>query len=810
MSKYIKYIIISLLLGGWFSALSQNKLIKIADENVKDLQFQQAIENYSKALKKMKDKTLKKTRVENKLADCYRLTNNPKEAVRYYKLISETKFADKTPIIYFNYADVLKQLGQGELAKKYYQKYLTKFPDDILAKNGLTSCEEYLNSTKQSPYIVANQNGLNSIYDDYGAIYSSKKHDQIVLSSNRKGSKGKEKDNWTKGWFSDFYISNYSNGWETPHNADDTEVLNTDANEGASFFDNRFRTMYFTRCEKGENKKVYCQVFQTERSGKRWSRPRLVLSDSSSNVGQPWVSNNELVIYFASDKNGGFGGKDIWMASRKRKSHEFTDFHNLGETVNTPGDEMFPYLLNDTTLYFSSNGHPGYGGLDIFYANYKDSLWTDVKNSLSPINSNADDFAIIFKNEEEGLFSSNRNNGIGGDDIYSFKRKKIKFSVSGTVKDERTLLSLENVNVSLTDNKGKIKITKTNKSGFYKFDSSCFIENNNYSILFSKENYFSYRDSIDTYNFTSNNDFEIDVILDPIPKDPIVLPNILYDLNKWDLKPQYQDSLKLLIGVLNDNPNLVIELRSHTDSRANQEYNDNLSQKRAQTVVDFLVHNGIEPQRLVAKGYGERVPRVIAKDTYISGFFIKKGTALTEKFIKSFTSNDMKKKLFELNRRTEFMVIAKDFKSTHKVAATKNSVVNIINDSLGVVVPYNIDSNGKMAINCYLNDFKINGIIEPDINVSSINGDKVLELMRQGALSKTNIKGDISKVLQNDMFINGTPLEIEKIRIGDIVLNNIKLIVSNEISQSFIFGKDILEKAGSYEINKENSIIIFK
>ncbi|PLX10522.1 MAG: hypothetical protein C0598_10190, partial [Marinilabiliales bacterium] len=645
--------------------------------------------------------------------------------------------------------------------------------------------------------------------DEYGAAFSSKKLDQIIFSSNRKGTTGKDKDNWTKGWFSDFYFSNYTEGWQNPVNADETKVLNTEANEGASFFDHRFSTMYFTRCDKGENKKVYCQVFQTERSGKRWTRPRLVLSDSSFNVGQPWVSNNELVMYFASDRKGGYGGKDIWMATRKRKGHAFSNFINLGETINTPGDEMFPYIMNDTILYFSSNGHPGYGGLDILYSFYEDSTWQQVKNLLSPINSSGDDFAIIFKNDKEGLFSSNRMNGLGGDDIYSFKRKLIKFNLNGNVKDERTLLSLENVDVSLFENKVNTNNIKTNKQGLFSFDSTCFSENNNYTIVFSKENYFTFKDSLNTYSFTSNNDFEVSVILNPIPEDPIVLPNILYDLNRWNLKQQYQDSLKILIGILNDNPNLVIELRSHTDSRASKSYNDELSQKRAQTVVDFLVENGIEPQRLIAKGYGERVPRLIAEDTYISGFFIKQGTELTEKFIESFSSNDVKEKLFELNRRTEFMVIAKDFQPTNKLA-NNTSVVNIINDSLGIIVPYSLDSKGKMEVNCYLNDYKISGLIETSISESIISGDKVLDLMRQGALSKTNIKGNVSENLQNDKLKNGTLLEIEKIRIGDIILNNVIIKISNNTDQSFIIGNDILKQAGSFEINEINNVIIFK
>lgn len=807
-SGKIKYILFVVLITLYSAAYSQQKFVNKGDQDLSNLQYQSAVENYLKAIKKMKDDSPKKDELLFKIANSYRLMNNPVKSAKWYKQLAETEFARENPFINFYYAEALKQNGEAKNAQKYYKKFLEVFPDNELAINALLACEKYGDSSLMSPYIVKNLTLVNSENDDYSAVFSSKDYEEIIFSSNRKESVGKEKDNWTDAWFSDFYKSNYRvDAWMEATTADESGILNTDANEGAGFFNSRFSTFYFTRCEKGARQKVYCEVLQTERLGHRWSRPRTVLSDSASNVGQPWISDDELLIYFASDHDGGYGGKDIWMASRKRKSNEFGDFKNLGAVINTSGDEMFPYFTKDSLLYFSSNGHPSYGGLDIFISTLKHASWLEPENMLAPINSNGDDFAIVIKNEKKGFFSSNRPGGKGGDDIYSFRRKKLKFILDGIVKDESTQKPLENVKISLLNDELSLLETYTDVQGEFSVDSSHFKENNNYEILFSKEGYFAQRDSLNTFGFNANKDFNFVVEMKAIPVEPIVLPDILYDYDKWDLKPQYRDSLNVLVRVLEDNPNLVIELRSHTDSRSNLKYNDELSQKRAQTVVDFLVDKGINSNRLVAKGYGERVPRIILEDVAVADLILKKGTVLDEKFIESVSSDEIKEKLYELNRRTEFKVISDDFIPENSKFDTINSAKTII--ITANEIPYHLNAQGKITLSCYLNDYELKAIIDTAVSYSLINTYKVKELMETNIINIADVQGDLKDSYENKVLKNGVRIKIKSIRIGEKIYENQVLIISNDIKEPLMLGNNIVHNI-DFEINTEDGNIIFK
>jgi peptidoglycan-associated lipoprotein len=801
-------LILALLTG--LSAFSQDKEIKAGDDYFQDLQYQQAIENYYKAWGKMKEQTLKKQQIEYKLAECYRLVNKPAESARWYGNIADSKLTEKNPDIFLHYADALRSIGNCQKATGYYQKFLEKNPDNPLGIAGKRSCDLFGGTDNTSRYVVENVKNLNSVDDDYAAAFSAKNSDQLFLSSNRKGTTGKDRENWTGAWFSDIYLSNYKNSsWETPVTADATEVLNTESNEGTPVFNKTFGTVYFTRCDKGSDKKVYCRIMESDRQGERWAKPATVLSNESANMGQPWISSDELVIYFASDRQGGQGGKDLWMASRTNKSKPFGEPVNIGQPVNTPGDEMFPYLKNDTLLYFSSNGHPGFGGLDLFKSVKKNNNWTEPENLLQPLNSTGDDFALVFSDDKEGFLSSNRDGGTGGDDIYHFSLKKLIFNLSGTVKDERTLFTMPGVSALLINPAGDTAEVMTNEQGFYSFDSKNLQEDNNYLVVLSRENFFSVRTEIFTNDFTENHDFVVDALLKPIPEDPIILPDILYDLAKWDLKPQYQDSLEILVKILKDNPNLVIELRSHTDSRASAEYNDELSQKRAQTVVDFLVSKGVDPGQLIARGYGERVPRTLERDFIREGYTLKKGIVLTDPFIEKLPSNEIKESAFELNRRTEFMVIAKDYQPSGKTT-TDMPVINIINDSLGMVLPYSLSSNNEKLIDCYINDFKSEAQLDNKNNTSFIDEQKVIELMRQGALSKENFEGDAGEILKDNQVQEGAVVRINKLRIGDRSVADVLLTVRKGTASSLSLGRDTLDKIGTFKIDETKKQIIFK
>jgi peptidoglycan-associated lipoprotein len=365
----------------------------------------------------------------------------------------------------------------------------------------------------------------------------------------------------------------------------------------------------------------------------------------------------------STNKKGGRGGKDLWVARRDSKDSEFGQPVILDADINSPGDEMFPWLFNDTTLYFSSNGYEGYGGMDIYKSIRRDKAWGEPVNLLAPINSGYDDFGIIVTvPDEEGYFSSNRPGGLGGDDIYRFTRRTLLFSVSGLVKDKTTLMPLDSVKVVLSSDNSDKGIDFTDGKGHFGFDTSLVLEDRVYDLVFIKDNYFSVKETFSTIPYDDDHDFLVEIKLEQIPEKPIVLPDILYEYGKWDLTPQYQDSLIQLVELLKVNKNLIIELRSHTDSRGTDEYNQELSQKRAQTVVDFLVSRGIEPGRLVAKGYGEKIFRVLDKDLTRANYLFKAGTELNDKYINSLPTEEIKEAAFQLNRRTEFSVLSKDYK----------------------------------------------------------------------------------------------------------------------------------------------------
>ncbi|MBP7058593.1 OmpA family protein, partial [Candidatus Gracilibacteria bacterium] len=634
-----------------------------ADKAFQQMQYRTAIEKFRKDYARAKKGTPEKTRCAFMLGESYRLVNEPEKAEPFYSEVVQTTDTEKYPMARLYLADILRQKGNCNEAKVHYQKYLEKVPGNQAGEAGIRSCDLITQSSQVfTGYEIQPESYLNSTADDFAALFASPKADKVVFTSNRATATGKDLDNWTGEDFSDLFISTaQKERWATPVLVDERGLINTSANEGTPSFNAKFSTLYFTRCKMAEKEKQYCQIFRAAQRGSTWDKPELVMADSSGNSGQPWISPDELRIFFASNRQGGQGGKDIWMAERTDKRKPFDKPINLGAPVNTPGDEMFPYLLNDTVLYFASNSHPGFGGLDLFRSVLRNGAWSQPENLLPPMNGNKDDFAITFKDSdnEQGLFSSNREGGKGGDDIYSFKLKTLLFTLSGVVSDEKTKLPMKGVHVYLISEKGDSTLCMTDEKGSYRFGNESVHKDMSYDVLASYENYFNQIFSIETKSWRENHDFINDILLMAIPEKPIVLPEILWDLDKWDLKPQYQDSLQSLIKLLNDNPKIVIEMASHTDSRASDEYNNELSQKRAQAVVDYLVAKNIDRERLMAKGYGESIPRTLDADMTREGYTFKSGTVLTEKYILGLPSKPIQEAAHQLNRRTEFKVIAK-------------------------------------------------------------------------------------------------------------------------------------------------------
>ncbi len=574
MKKIFHVVITALIVMVAFNqAAGQQKrtFIRTADDAFADERYSVAVEKYQKAYTKVKKDPSERDRISYQMAECYRKMGDMKRADIQYKRLIKNGYDSKQPLILLYYANAQKADGNIDEAKNYYELYDKKVPDDPRGKYGIESCTKIPDWKEyESKYEIAEVKGINSREADFAACYSSETYNSLIFTSTREGTKGKATDEWTNQRFSSLFQSrmDVKGVWSEPVLLDDQDKggINTEANNGAPMMTSDFTKLYFTRCPNVDGKKNGCQIYESRRSGRSWGEPELVPLglDSSEAVGHPTLSKDEMVIYFSSNRPGGMGGKDIWVAFRESTSQPFGRPYNLGPVINTPGDEMFPFLRADTLLYFASDGHPGLGGLDIFYTVPDTArMWSKPVNVGIPINSPFDDFAIIFKpNSEEGFFSSNRNGRKSKEDIFSFIIPPVAFTLTGTVKDDRTLQFIPGARVDIVGSDGISMTARTSETGVYMFGKSQIMANTTYEMTVSKDNYFNSNGRVTTVGYEKGKDLVRDFILSPIPEEPIVLPEILYDLAKWDLKPQYQDSLQGLITTLDENPTLIIELAS--------------------------------------------------------------------------------------------------------------------------------------------------------------------------------------------------------------------------------------------------------
>jgi len=587
-----------------------------------------------------------------------------------------------------------------------------------------------------------------------------------------------------------------------------------------------FTTLYFARCGNAKNQESGCHIYSAKRAGRTFGAPEPVPlgGDSTNRVIHPTLSEDEKMIVFTADFPQGYGGTDLWVAYRKSTGEDFGLAKNLGPTVNTADNEGFPFLRNDTVLYFASNGHIGMGGLDIFKVTKTGDGWGVPVNLGYPVNSNDDDFAMIFnpESEEEGFFCSNRSiyenvRSKGGDDIYHFVIPPLIFTLSGVIKDDRSLQYLEGAEIKMVGSDGSSITTRSNSIGRYEFTKEQFKPKTTYELFISKDGYFSTTGSETTVGLEKSRDFVLDFNLKPIPRAPIVLPEILYDLAKWDLKPQYQDSLQGLIQTLDENPRMVIELASHTDARDTDERNDILSQKRAQSVVDYLILRGIDPDRLVAKGYGERVPRKISRNYYLgSAMVLDSGAVLTESFINGLSSNDIKELAHQLNRRTEFTVLRNDFVPKQKldtvvvpVAAKIDIVVNPEAELHTANLIY--DAKGRYGVRCEVNGYPINMFVDPTLREPVISLQNALNLLRDGAISKDDFAGDPEEVLANSSILDGSVFLVEEIKVEREYITMIEVKVMHKLAENeFYIDQATFSQIGDFVIDEENKKMIFK
>ncbi len=641
-----------------FPLSGQNKKSTEAESKFNAAEYYDAIELYKKAYNSIINK-MGKAEILYKIATCFRLTNEPLKAELWYNKSIGKGIKDPMAIYYL--AEMQKQNMKYAEAKESFKKFNEVSPNDPRGTDGIRSCELALKwMDNPNGYIVENMKFFNSKQDDYSPAYASADYSVVYFTSSRKGIGGSTIHGGTGQYFADIYFSKMDRQgvWSSPVLVPGT--INTDADEGSPCFSKDYKTMYFTRCEKVKSKNIGCKIYYAEIKGETWGkeRPVNIAADDTIVIAHPALSPDELTLYFVSDMVGGQGGKDIWKVTRASKGAEWSKPINLGPQINTSGDEVFPYVHADGTLYFSSNGLPGMGGLDIFKATPKEDGTWNVENLEYPINSHADDFGIIFqKDKEKGFFSSSRNLH-GDDDIYAFSLPPLKFVITGSVKEEKTDKPLAEVNIKSISSDGISIDTKTDKTGTFRLNLK---PNTDYVFIATKDGYLNGKERETTKGLEHSRDFKTDILLASIAK-PIELPNIFYDFAKWDLRPESMVSLDKLIETLNDNPNITIELGSHTDSRGSDADNFILSQKRAQSVVNYLIEKGIASDRLIAKGYGKTIPKVVDDKLAVQYTFLKAGTVLSESYINSLSDVDLQEIANQINRRTEFKVLTTDYK----------------------------------------------------------------------------------------------------------------------------------------------------
>ncbi len=590
------------------------------------------------------------------IAECYRLVNNPRSAETWYRLA--VRSAATKPEAQLKYAVALKKNGKYKQAIEELKRYKQIAPADAKADQEIRACELAL-EWQENPeaYKIDEIKDLNSKESDFSPSFGRDDFGVVYFTSSREDAAGNKTHGATGQGYTDIFESKLDkkSKWSSPV---PVELINSEFEDGTPCFTDDYKELYFTRCEAGKREKKGCIIMYSKKSGDSWSEPKnLEILPDSMVAAHPAVSADGLTMYFVSDISGGYGGKDIWVTTRSGAGNEWTIPINAGPDINTGGNELFPFLRNDGTLYFSSDGLIGMGGLDIFKAvPQPDGSWI-VQNMKAPVNSSADDFGIAFEDEnEKGIFSSTRK-GRGNDDLYAFEFPPLTFSITGLVKNEKTGSAIENSTVQLIASDGSNLQTETGTGGEFKFSLKPDVD---YIFLASKRGYLNGKEKETTKGQEKSREFMVTILITAIDK-PIELPNIFYDFNKYDLRPESMVSLDKLVETLNDNPNVTIELMSHTDSRDTEEYNFELSQRRAQSVVEYLIKKGIEPDRLSAKGYGESSPKVVDASVVNQASFLKTGITLSEEYINSLPTEEQKEIAHQINRRTEFRVLRTDY-----------------------------------------------------------------------------------------------------------------------------------------------------
>ena len=602
-----------------------------------------------------------------KMARCYDKINSTPKAIAAYR--NAVRYNQASIDDRLAYARLLLKNGEYKQAEKEFRILVDSLPDNVLARNGLKSAQLAPTWKKEgSRYKVKKMDVFNSRRDDYSPMLLGDEADQLYFTSTRNEAQGDELSGITGTKAGDIFLSEKDDKgkWSKPEAI--ASGLNTAYDEGACCFAPDGREMYLTQCVTDASAPRFAQIVTSSRSDAAWGKPNPLelTKDTLSTYAHPAVSPDGEWLYFVSDMPGGVGGYDIWRV--RITAAGLGGVENLGEPINTPGDEMFPTFRPNGDLYFSSNGHVGMGGLDVYIAKVdKKTRQYKVTHPGYPLNSEADDFGMTFEGlHNRGFFSSNRKDGRGYDHIYSFENPEIVTTMKGWVY-EMDGYELPAAQVTVVGNDGTYKKLPVKSDGSFTMPINTKVD---YLVMASCKGFLNHKEELRVDSAKESKEYVLQFPLASITA-PVLIDNIFYDFDKATLTPASTKSLDELVGLLKENPNVTIELSAHCDYKGNAEYNKRLSQRRAQSVVNYLIAHGIEKERLTPVGYGKERPKKVRKKLTEKYPWLKEGDELTQEFILK-QSKEHQEICNQINRRTEFIVL----RTTYNMFDEKGNLKN--------------------------------------------------------------------------------------------------------------------------------------
>ena len=635
---------------------SVERSVKRGDAALALGEYHEAATHYKKAYGRVpaSEKT-QRGALAYKMAECYRAYGNVARALGSYRTAERYKYTDT--LTYYYIGEMQRSMGDYKSAEKYYSLYLEQHPGDADARRGVASCQLAPQMKERgSAYTVKLDRQFNSSRADFcPALLGEDAGMQIYFTTTRNTVTGSELSGITGGRNGDvFFAKKDDKGrWKAPEMVEGG--LNTDFDEGACSFSPDGKTMYLTVCRTDPQYPRMAEIWTSQRSEAAWGKPTQlkITGDTLSSFAHPAVSPDGRFLNFVSDMPGGDGGLDLWRASISG-GHGVGVIENLGESINTSGDEMFPAFRPSGELYFSSTGRVGMGGLDLYRATEDTVMhrW-EVKHLPSPMNSQGDDFGITFEGlYNRGYFSSNRTTGgRGWDKLFSFSYPEILQTVKGWVY-EQDGYELPGAQVYMVGDDGtNLKLSVRSDGSF----EQPLTPGVNYLFLATCKGYLNYRGELRADSLEEEHQY---VLQFPLPSIsiPVLVRNVFYEFDKADLTDNSREALDRLTALLKENPHVTIELGAHCDLRGNDDYNLRLSQRRAESVVRYLTEHGIAADRLTPRGYGETVPKIVNKKLTEAHPFLHEGDTLTEAYILKLTP-EQQEICHALNRRTEFRVL---------------------------------------------------------------------------------------------------------------------------------------------------------